>query len=759
MSNAIRGYRDMEIIGARENNLRNVSLRIHKGCITVFTGVSGSGKSSLVFDTLAAESQRQFNESHSAFIRHRLTHYGQPQADALRYLPASIIVDQQPLRGNARSTVGTATDIQPLLRLLFSRAGQPFIGYANVFSFNHPQGMCPQCQGLGVVDQLDIERLFDRRRSLNQGAIRFPTFAPGSYRWKRYVCSGLFDNDKPLSDYSSAEWQTLLYDDDRAVTQPLPGWPATARYQGVIPRFRRAYLDHEPSRLTQAEREGLAAVIARQTCPDCVGARLNPTVLSCNIAGKSIADCAAMEVGQLLIFLRGLAIAPVVSVVAAMIERLEQMATLGLDYLSLARATASLSGGEAQRVKMVRYLNSNLADIAYIFDEPSAGLHPRDVHQLNTLLRGLRDKGNTVLVVEHDPAVIAIADNIVDMGPAAGIDGGRVVYQGDYAGLRLADTPTARALSRPLRLNTQPRVTTGQLSLHDVSLHNLHHIDVTFPMGALTVVTGVAGSGKSTLVNRLLPRHYPHAVLIDQRALGGTRRSTIASYMGIVEPIRALFARVSGHPASLFSSNGQGACPECKGLGMIHTDLAFMDSVETPCEACAGSGFNHAARAVDYLGKNMVQTLALSVAQAMVHFSGHAPIVRLLQRLQRVGLDYAPLGQCLSTLSGGERQRLKLASQLEEGGSLYLFDEPTTGLHRADVDRLLALFDGLVERGHTVIVVEHNLDVIAHADWLIEMGPGAGHRGGQVVFAGTASAMMDAPDSITGPFLKAAMNA
>lgn len=754
MSQVQTPYHNMEIIGARNNNLCDINIYIPKYCITVFTGVSGSGKSSLVFDTIAAESQRQLNESHSAFIRHRLPHYGQPQADAIRHLPASIIVDQKPLGSNIRSTVGTATDIQPLFRLLFSRLGNPFVGYANIFSFNHPQGMCLTCQGLGVIDKLDLDSLFDHSKSLNQGAIEFPTFAPGTFRWKRYACSGLFDCDKPLAHYSNEEWQTLLYTDDLQLTNPQPGWPSTARYQGVVPRFRRAYLDHEPSHLTQAEREGLARVITRQRCPDCDGSRLNPTILSCRIDNHSIADCANMEIAELLAFIKTIHAEPVNAVLKAISERLEQMCAIGLDYLCLSRETASLSGGESQRVKMVRHLCSSLSDVAYIFDEPSVGLHPRDVHHLNALLRNLRDKGNTVLVVEHDPDVITIADHVVDMGPGAGKNGGHVVYQGSYPGLLQANTMTSRCLLRTVSMKREPRPAAGQLTLQHLSLHNVRDISVSIPTGVLTVVTGVAGSGKSTLVNHLLPRQFPHAVLVDQKNLSGTRRSLVASYINVLDDIRTGFAKASGQLASLFSNNARGACPVCKGLGVVQTDLAFMDSVETPCEACDTTGFSDTARASTWMDLNIAQVLALPISTALRHFQACPNIVEPLKRLVQVGLDYLSLGQRLSTLSGGERQRLKLAVKLAETSGLYIFDEPTSGLHISDIDRLLVALDNLIEQGATVIVIEHNLDIIANADWLIEMGPGAGKKGGKIIFEGVPMAMIDAPDSVTGPFLE-----
>jgi excinuclease ABC A subunit len=731
----------IRIRGARENNLRNVSVDIPKKRITVFTGVSGSGKSSLVFDTIAAESQRQLNDTFSTFVRHRLPHHAQPDADSLQNLCASIVIDQRRLGGNARSTVGTATDILALLRLLFSRIGQPFVGYSNVFSFNHPDGMCPRCEGLGKVDTVDVERLFDRRLSLNQGAIRFSAFAVGGYRWKRYVESGLFDNDKPLKDFSDDEWHTLLQAQDVPIDNPGPGWPPTSRYEGVLPRIRRNFLGRNVDEIKGLDRAEWDRLVTAGPCPQCHGARLNDKVLSCRIAGRNLADWCSLEVTELLPVVRMVDAALAATLVPVIAYRLQHVIDIGLGYLSLGRETTSLSGGESQRVKMVRHLGSSLSDMSYIFDEPSVGLHPRDVARLGTLLRHLRDKGNTVLVVEHDPDVITMADHVIDMGPGAGDAGGRVVFEGSVAALRQADTPTGRCLSRPARVNRAPRAPTGWLPLQHVNLHNLKDVSVAIPEGALTVVTGVAGSGKSSLINGAFVRTYPEAVCIDQGALGGSRRSNTATYTGILDPIRRLFAKANTASASLFSANSGGACPVCKGLGTTETDLAFMEPIVSICERCRGRRFTDEVLQYRLRGKNIGEVLAMRVAEAQAFFD-EDDIRPALDRLDEVGLAYLPLGQPLSSLSGGERQRLKLATELAQSGRLYVFDEPTSGLHLSDIDRLLRLFDRLIERGATVIVIEHQLDVIASADWLIDMGPEAGHAGGRVMFEGTVADML-----------------
>lgn len=728
-------------MGARENNLRNVSVDIPKKRITVFTGVSGSGKSSLVFDTIAAESQRQLNDTFSTFVRHRLPHHPQPDADALQNLCAAIVVDQRRLGGNARSTVGTATDILALIRLLFSRIGQPFVGYSNIFSFNHPDGMCLQCEGLGKVDTVDVDRLFDRELSLNQGAIRFSAFAVGGYRWKRYVHSGLFDNDKPLKDFSADEWHTLLHAEDVPITHPGPGWPPTSRYEGVLPRIRRNFLRRNLDDIKGLDRAEWDWLVTAGPCPRCQGARLNEKVLSNRIHGRNIADWCALEVGELLPIVREVDAPLAASLVPMIAHRLQQVVDIGLGYLSLGRETTSLSGGESQRVKMVRHLGSSLSDMSYILDEPSVGLHPRDVARLAELLRHLRDKGNTVLVVEHDPDVISVADHVIDIGPGAGEAGGAVIFQGSVADLRRADTPTGRCLSRRARVISEPRAASGWLPLRKVTLHNLKDVSVDIPQGVLTVVTGVAGSGKSSLINGAFVHAYPETVCIDQGAIGGSRRSNPATYTGILEPIRRLLAQANAASASLFSANSDGACPVCKGLGTTETDLAFMEPIVRVCERCRGRRFTDEVLQHRLRGKNIAEILAMRVDEARAFF-GEPDILPALDRLDEVGLAYLSLGQPLSSLSGGERQRLKLATELAQSGRIYVFDEPTSGLHLSDIDRLLRLFGRLIERGATLIVIEHQLDVIAQADWVIDMGPEAGQQGGCVVFAGTVAAML-----------------
>lgn len=744
------------IKGAREHNLKNVSLRIPKNQITVFTGVSGSGKSSLVFDTIAAESQRQLNETFPSFIRHRLPHYGQPDADALSNLSPAVIVDQKPIGGNARSTAGTATDIFTLLRLLFSRIGQPFIGYSDIFSFNHPNGMCPECDGLGKVSVLDTDLFFDTTKSLNDGAILFPTFAKGGWRFSRYICSNLFDPDKKLMDYSEEEWQLLLYADELKLPDPLPCWPPSQKfYEGIVPRFKRSYLAKDSKEMTGKHKAEFEKVLTRGECPVCKGSRLNEKVRSCHIGHYNIADCAAMEIPVLVDFIASITDPRATTMVKAIVERLQHMIDIGLHYLTLDRETASLSGGESQRIKMVRHLGSSLSDMTYILDEPSIGLHPRDVHQLNQLLYQLRDKGNTVLVVEHDPDVIAVADHIVDMGPRAGTEGGRIVFEGTLEELKEADTLTGRYWSRKRHIQTKPRPSKDVIRISNATLHNLKNVTVDIPVGVMTVVTGVAGSGKSSLINGVLPKQVPSAIRISQSALRGSKRSHMATYTGIFDEIRGLFATANGVKAALFSSNSEGGCPVCKGIGEITLDLAFMDPITTICEECGGKRYKAETLQYRLQGKNIHETIQQTVDEAIPFFAASASIAAMLERLQDVGLGYLTLGQPLSTLSGGERQRIKLAMHLEDADNqVFIMDEPTTGLHMSDVERLLHIFSRIVDKGNTLIVVEHNLDVISQADHIIDMGPGAGREGGTVVFAGTAAALKEHPDSQTGKFLR-----
>ncbi|OPD24380.1 daunorubicin resistance protein DrrC [Clostridium botulinum] len=740
------------VAGAREKNLKNIDIKIPKKKITVFTGVSGSGKSSLVFDTIAAESQRQLNETYSSFIRHRLPHYGQPDVDSIKNLSVAIIINQKRIGGNSRSTVGTITDIAPLLRLLFSRIGKPFVGYSDVFSFNNPTGMCMNCDGLGKVDSINIDKLLDKNKSLNQGAILFPTFKPGGWRLKRYIHSGLFDNDKKIKDYDEKELDLLLNKTDIKIETNDPDWPKTSLYEGLIPRIERSFLKREGGEREKYKKE-INKIVTKEICPVCKGARLNEKILSCKINGKNIADCTKMQINDLIIFMKEIKEQSVQTVLKALISRLEHLEYIGLGYLSLDRETSSLSGGESQRIKMVKQLGSSLTGLTYIFDEPSIGLHPHDIGRINKLLKMLRDKGNTVLIVEHDPDIIKIADYIIDMGPKAGIEGGNIVYKGTPEGLLQSNTLTGKALQYKPQIKLHTRKAKEWLSIKNANLHNLKNINVDIPKGVMTVVTGVAGSGKSTLINRLLSKIYPETIFIDQGSIHASIRSNIATYTGIFDFIRNLFAKGNNVKSSLFSFNSEGACPECKGLGVTYTDLAFMDTVISTCEVCEGNRFTDKVLNFKFRGKNISQVLKMTVDEA-IDFFKEDEIYLVLRRLVDVGIDYITLGQPLNTLSGGELQRLKLAAQLDSKGNIYVLDEPTTGLHISDITKLVAIMNRLVNQGSTLIVIEHNLDIMTQADWIIDLGPEAGENGGRIMFEGEPKDIITNENSITGKYLK-----
>ncbi|NFI07825.1 excinuclease ABC subunit UvrA [Clostridium botulinum] len=740
------------VAGAREKNLKNIDIEIPKKKITVFTGVSGSGKSSLVFDTIAAESQRQLNETYSSFIRHRLPHYGQPDVDSIKNLSVAIIINQKRIGGNSRSTVGTITDIAPLLRLLFSRIGKPFVGYSDVFSFNNPNGMCMHCDGLGKVDSINIDKLLDKNKSLNEGAILFPTFKPGGWRLKRYIHSGLFDNDKKIKDYDEKELDLLLNKTDIKIETDDPEWPKTSLYEGLIPRIERSFLKKEGGEREKYKKE-INKIVTKGICPVCKGARLNEKILSCKINRKNIADCTKMQINDLIIFMKEIKEQSAQTVLKALISRLEHLEYIGLGYLSLDRETSSLSGGESQRIKMVKQLGSSLTGLTYIFDEPSIGLHPHDIGRINKLLKMLRDKGNTVLIVEHDPDIIKIADYIIDMGPKAGIEGGNIVYKGTPEGLLQSNTLTGKALQYKPQIKLHTRKAMGWLSIKNANLHNLKNINVDIPKGVMTVITGVAGSGKSTLINRLLPKIYPETIFIDQGSIHASIRSNIATYTGIFDFIRNLFAKENNVKSSLFSFNSEGACPECKGLGVTYTDLAFMDTVISTCEVCEGNRFTDKVLNFKFRGKNISQVLKMTVAEA-IDFFKEDEIYLVLRRLVDVGIDYITLGQPLNTLSGGELQRLKLAAQLDSKGNIYVLDEPTTGLHISDITKLVAIMNRLVNQGSTLIVIEHNLDVMTQADWIIDLGPEAGENGGRIMFEGEPKDIITNENSITGKYLK-----
>ena len=738
----------IEVRGARHNNLADLWVDVPKRRLTVFTGLSGSGKSSLVFGTIAAESQRLINETYTAFLQSFMPSTGRPDVDSLRNLSAAIVVDQERMGTNSRSTVGTATDAAAILRILFSRAGSPRLEPSSAFSFNDSEGMCPECEGLGRTNTMDIDQLIDRELSLNEGAITVPGYAVGNWYWQVFVGSGLLDADKKLRDYTDSEWHTLLHQSATKVKVERH----TLTYEGLVPKIERTYLAKDRQKMQKTVREFVDRAVVFARCGPCQGSRLNARARSVRVQGHTIAECAAMQIDDLAAFVRTVAEPSVKPMADNLAHTLDSLAQVGLGYLSLQRESSTLSGGEAQRVKMVRHLGSSLSDLTYVFDEPTAGLHPHDIDRMNGLLLRLRDKGNTVLVVEHKPETIAIADHVVDLGPRAGPDGGHITYTGDVAGLRACPSPTGRHLQHRVRLKERVRRPAGHLAITGANTHNLQDVDVQMPLGVLTAVTGVAGSGKSSLIHGSLPGREG-VVVVDQSAIKGSRRSNPATYTGLLDAIRSAFARANGVKASLFSANSEGACGQCKGAGVLYTDLAMMAGVASTCQKCQGKRFRAEVLAHTLGGLDISQVLAMSVVGAREFFTrGRARTV--LERLHDVGLGYLSLGQPLSTLSGGERQRLKLAISMARAGAVYVLDEPTSGLHLADVDRLLALLDRLVEDGNTVVVIEHHQAVMAHADHLIDLGPGAGHEGGRVVFQGSPAELVEHGQSLTAHHLR-----
>lgn len=743
---------NIEITNARQNNLKNISIKIPKYRIVVFTGVSGSGKSSLVFETIGAEAQRQINETQNSFIRNRLQHYGLPDVDKIENLNVPIIINQKRLGGNARSTVGTAADVSASLRLLFSRMGEPFVGYSNVFSFNHPQGMCLECEGLGFVQTLNVNALIDREKSLHEGAVRFPTFQPGGWRLTRYTLSGYFDNDKKLKDFTDKEWETLLYAPEHKPKHPHKEWGKTVKYEGIVPRIEKAFLKKD-SKENITRKDALKNIVITKTCPSCNGKRLNEKILSCKIQGMNIADCMALSVDELLEFITSLDSGAYEVIIKELSAKLQNIITIGLQYLTLDRSTNTLSGGESQRIKMVRSLGNSLVDLLYIFDEPSIGLHPKDLQNIITIIQQIRDKGNSVLIVEHDPDLIKMADRVIDIGPGSGRNGGEVIYEGAFKNLKNSAGKTGSYFAKKPSIKQEFRKPDGYLEIKNANRYNLKNVTVKIPTGIMTVVTGVAGSGKSTLINRILPELYPDVTIIDQSLFTASARSNLLTYLGISDTVRKLFAQSNQVSDKLFSRNSEGACKNCKGLGIEKIDLAFMDDIEQPCEVCGGSGFDPDVLRYTYHGKTIAEVMNMTVSEA-VDFFKEEFVLKNFDLLIKLGLDYLTLGQRLDSFSGGEIQRLKLTRELKNTNQIIILDEPSTGLHPSDTQKLLTFFNGLVDHSNTLIVIEHNLDIISQADWIIDMGPGAGKFGGEVLFEGTPTDLLKNKTSFTAEFLR-----
>lgn len=739
----------IEIRGARENNLKDVTLKIPKRKITIFTGVSGSGKSSIVFDTIAAESQRLLNENFSMFVRNFLPRISQPEADDIKNLSMAVIVDQKPLGGGSHSTVGTVTDIATALRLMFSRFGKPHVGYANMFSFNDPAGMCPNCNGLGQKLGMDMDAAFDMDKSINEGALRLPDYANDGWYVKIVKASKLFDNDKKLKDFTEKELDNLYH--AKPVKVDL-GNGMKMNFEGVVDKFTRKYFQADLKTYSERTQKAVEPFITMGPCELCHGARISQKALACRIQGYNIADLAAMQVDKLLEVIKTFETPENHALIKTVLERLSNLVEIGLGYLTLDRTTDTLSGGESQRVKMVKHLNGSLVDVMYIFDEPSVGLHPRDVHRLNELLGKLRDQGNTVIVVEHDPDVIKAADHIVDVGPKAGVAGGEVVFEGTYPELLKAKTLTGEHLKDQVPTKQTFRRHTGKMAIKDAHVNNLRHVSVDIPTGVFTVVTGVSGSGKSSLIHQVFLKQYPDAIVVDQTTVGTSNRSNPATYIGIFDVIRKAFAKANNVDAGLFSFNSKGACDNCKGAGFLTQNLGFLDDAKTPCDVCGGHRFKDEVLAYKYNGKSITEVLELTMSEANAFFD-LPEIAYQLQALNDVGLEYLTLGQPLSTLSGGECQRIKLASELHKKGSVYVLDEPTTGLHISDTARLHKLIDRLVDDGNTVITIEHNVDVIRQADWIIDLGPEGGDKGGQIMFEGTPADLLKSKKALIAEYL------
>ncbi|WP_221411895.1 ATP-binding cassette domain-containing protein [Empedobacter brevis] len=746
----------INIINARQNNLKNISVQIPKNKITVFTGVSGSGKSSLVFETIGAEAQRQFNETQGSFIRNRLQHIGVPDVDKIENLNVPIIINQKRLGGNARSTVGTATDVYASLRLLFSRMGMPFMGYSNAFSFNNPLGMCKECEGLGIVQTVNTDALIDKEKSLNEGAILFPTFQPDGWRLTRYTLSGYFDNDKKLKDYTTEEWNILLNATEHKPKNPDKEWGKTVKYEGIIPRIEKAFLKKQSKEII-IRKEALKNIIITKPCPVCKGKRLNEKILSCKINGKNIADCTALSIDELLEFVGSLQSKTFDIIITELKKKLQNIVNIGLQYLTLDRRTDSLSGGESQRIKMVRNLGNNLTDLLYIFDEPSIGLHPKDLQNIATIIKQIRDKGNTVLIVEHDPDLIKIADWVIDMGLQSGKNGGEIVYEGTFQGLKKSKGKTGMYFAKAPEINNSPRFARGYLEIRNANLYNLKNINVNIPQNVMTVITGVAGSGKSTLINKVLPEFYPEITIIDQSLFATGIRSNLLTYLNLSDDVRKRFSKANIVSDKLFSRNSEGACENCKGIGVEKIDLAFMDDIEQPCEVCGGSGFKPQVLKYHYNNKNIVEVMDTTIEEAFYFFPDKL-YRQSFDMLLKLGLGYLTLGQRLDSFSGGERQRLKLTKELKNSNKIIVLDEPSTGLHPSDNEKLLHFINDLVKKNNTIIIIEHNLDLIAQADWIIDIGLGAGKFGGSVVFTGTVSDLLKDNLSFTAECLRKHLN-